>query len=169
VSVLFDLATQVNSNAWPDWNGSVVHTRLAGVSFNVRKLINQFIGGVGWCFVGTGHRWLYLFWMALVAVLERNPKPFRLSERAVLFSVFAGAVTAGYLFLFFTDGIHRNGHYYFHDTGVQGRYLVPFCLAALLPLKLRCGTSFRPILLCGVLAVGAMYSIATLKAVVDFY
>jgi uncharacterized membrane protein len=101
----------------------------------IPNLIRQFIGTFGWEFHLLPLSFPYLEMLLVVACIERNPKPFTIAERSILFMVFAAALIQTYAMLFVIDGTSRNGHYSFWAAGVQGRYLIPFCLAGFLILK----------------------------------
>src|SRR5262249_12961359 len=135
LTIFLDVSTQTTGVSA---NRSV--SRLAGFRARTKELANQFVGGVGWDFVGAPHRYLYLLLMFVVAMVVQIPKPLSASEAAVLALVFVAGFLQCFLVLFIADGAYENGRYFFHGGGLQGRYFIPFCLAALLALNIKGGT-----------------------------
>lgn len=145
------------------------HNGLLGLAAYFRHLLDQFIGGVGWNFIGPPAHFAYLAMLLAVAALEWNPRPFTATERTLLALIFAGALIGSYIVLFMVDGTYQGGHYVFSSAGVQGRYLIPYCLAGLLLLKQTEITAGSRVLLPIVLTVGTIYGIVALRVIVNFY
>ena len=138
-------------------------------SSNPREIAYQFIAAFGWPLIGPKFHVLYTILLLAAAFLEPNPKPFTLLERAILAMVFLGAVALVYFMLFVIDGMYRDGHFTYWGSGVQGRYLIPFCIAGLLALGQRRINVGSRILTPVVLSGASLYAVISLGVIVDFY
>jgi uncharacterized membrane protein len=135
----------------------------------VPDLFRQFVGTFGWGFNQLPLSLPYLEILFVVACIELSPRPFTIIERAILFLVFAAALIQTYAMLFVIDGTVRNGHYAFWAAGVQGRYLIPFCLAGFLALRQNAITVPTRVLAPVVLAASTGYGLLTLATINGFF
>jgi uncharacterized membrane protein len=135
------------------------------------RLIRRFVGAFGWNYVNLPVPLAptYLLMLVVAACAELNPKPFTATERAILGLVFAGALIQTYLMLFVIDGSYANGRYGFWSAGVQGRYLIPYCLAGFLALRQNAIPAISRALAPMVLAVSAFCGLLSLNAILRFY
>ena len=83
--------------------------------------------------------------------------------------MFLDAILETYLALFTIDGVYDKGRYSFESAGVQGRYLIPFCLAGLLLLKQKKITVTSRVLQPVVLCVSTAYAALSLAVVVSAF
>jgi uncharacterized membrane protein len=131
--------------------------------------LTQFVGTFGWTFHPLPVRFPYLAMLLAVAVLELNPKPITIAERTILALVFIGAVLLSYFISFIIEGINKNGHYSFWSSGVQGRYMIPYCLAGLLPLKRAAAGVSSKRLRSIVFAASTVSALVCLAVIANFY
>lgn len=135
----------------------------------MRTVMKQFVGVFGWQMRGLPVRFAYLTMLLGVAFVERSPKPFKTAERILLLAVFAGAILETYIQLFVIDGTYQEGHYTFWSPGVQGRYIIPYCLAGLLALKQNWLQVSSRVLAPIVLSAATLYGLLSLGTVVSYY
>ena len=135
------------------------------------RLIRRFVGAFGWNYVNLPVPLAptYLLMLVVVACAEWNPKPFTTTERAILGLVFAGALIQTYFMLFVIDGSYSNGRYGFWSAGVQGRYLIPYCLAGFLVLRQNAIPRISRALMPIVLSVSTFCGLLSLNAIIRFY
>ena len=136
---------------------------------HMERLMKGFVAGIGWTFIKTPVRPLYLLLLFVIAFIERSPKPFSAMERVVLGVVFTGALVGTYLVLFAIDGKTENGHWSFWSVGVQGRYLIPYCLAGFLLLKQDAIHTSSRVLAPLVLGACALYGVVSLGVLARAY
>jgi len=137
--------------------------------FNFARMTSRFVGTFGWEFHPLPLAFLYLPFLLAVACFEFSPKPFTMAQRGIFLLVFAFALVQTYAMLFVIDGTMRNSHYAFRFAGVQGRYLIPFCLAGFLALRQRRFTVPDRVLGPAVLVVATCYSAFCLRAMADYF
>ncbi len=135
------------------------------------RLIRRFVGAFGWNYINlpVPIAPTYLLMLVVVACAESNPKPFTTIERAILCLVFAGALIQTYFMLFVIDGSYANGRYVFWSAGVQGRYLIPYCLAGLLALPQNAIPAISRALVPIVLSVSTFCGLLSVNAIMKFY
>ena len=144
---------------------------LALVQSNYRSELRQFLGAFGWrkFSLPLWERSLYLLLLVLVAAAEFSTKPFLRWERGVLFLVFFGGVVFVHAVIFISDGTLCGDGLkqvcFNSSAGVQGRYLIPFCLCGLLPLRQSRANLAPATLLAIVTGVGALHALAALKLI----
>ena len=132
-------------------------------------LLHQFVGAFGWRIVSIPDLWQYFLVIVLIAVFEASPKPFTIRERMVLGSIFACALLFTFFSLYVIDGTVSNGRPAFASVGVQGRYLIPFCLAGFLAIRQSWFTlSSRRLLFVAALA-SAYYVTSSLGTIAEFF
>src|SRR6185312_10678787 len=141
----------------------------AGPGASIPGLIRQFVGTFGWDFHPLPLTFAYVELLLVVGCIERNPKPFTIGERTILFITFAAALIQVYAMLFVIDGAWQAGHYGFRAAGVQGRYLIPFCLAGFLPLRQNAITVPSRILAPAVLFASTLYALLSLVIIGGFF
>ncbi len=140
-----------------------------GRGVSIPNLIHQFIGTFGWEFHQVPFSFAYLEMLVAVACIEAGSRPFRATERAILVLVFVAALIQTFAMLFVIDGTWRHGHYGFMSAGVQGRYLIPFCLAGLLALRQTAITVPSRVLVPVILCLSTPYALFALLSVDRFF
>jgi uncharacterized membrane protein len=138
---------------------------------NLGRLAGQYIGGFGWIFIAPP-RWVTIVYPALLlatAAIGVDIKRLTIAERGLVLSIFLVALIGTHLLLFVVDGTFRSGHYSFWSAGVQGRYMIPFSIAALLALKRNAAAVSYPRLAPGILSVSILCALASLAAISAYY
>jgi len=135
----------------------------------LEMMLHRFIGVFGWRLAGVPHATPYLVMLLAVALVEVNPKPFSAMERLLLLAIFLGAVVATYFVLYVIDGVYSGGHAGFSSAGVQGRYMIPYCLAGLLAINQKWFKVSSRVLASIVPAVAAIYGVLAFSAISRFY
>jgi uncharacterized membrane protein len=142
---------------------------------NLKLEGGQFIGIFGWTRFSLPFwaKSLYLLLILLVAAIERSPKPFLRWERGVLFLVFLAGVVFVHAAMAVSDTTLCGGTLRIlcadRYTGVQGRYLIPFCLAGFLTLQQSRVKLPRVNLLAVVTGVGTLHALASLALIWSTY
>jgi uncharacterized membrane protein len=129
----------------------------------------RFVGGFGWEMHYLPFAGRYFGVLVAVACVERSRRAFSMSERTILLVVFAVALIQTYAMLFVIDGSFAGGHYVFRFTGVQGRYLIPFCLAGFLPLRQKWISLSSKQLAPFVLAGGTLYGGLSMALIASYF
>jgi uncharacterized membrane protein len=144
---------------------------LAFVHSNYRTELKQFLGAFGWTrfSLPLWMRSLYLLLLLFVAAAELSTKPFLAWERGVLFLVFLGGAVFVHAVVFVTDGTLCGGSLnqlcFESSAGVQGRYLIPFCLCGLLTLRQNRVNLPQVTLLAAVDGFGTLHALAALALI----
>lgn len=144
---------------------------LGMVHSNYRVELRQFVGAFGWTKF-TLRGWtglLYLLLLVLVAATEFSTKPFLVWERGVLLLVFLAGAVFVHAAMAVSDTTlcagNLSGSCFDSYTGVQGRYLIPFCLAGLLTLRQNRANLPQVTLLALVTGVGTLHALAALALI----
>lgn len=136
---------------------------------HVRNILYQFTGTFSWGFYLLPFSLPYLAMLFVVAVAEPSQTPFAFPERAILCLTFVAGLIQIYAMLFIIDGTYTRGHYAFRFAGVQGRYLIPFCLAGFLTLKQKQFTLPSRILTPAVLCASSLCGLLSLATINGFF
>lgn len=144
---------------------AISHGSLSQISL----MIDQFVGVFGWEFHVLQLSFTDFVVLLVIACVESNPKPFTVAERMILLLVFAAGLIVTYAALFAISGTYKDGHYGMWTAGVQGRYLIPFCLAGLLTLKQNVIAVPSRILAPVVLFVSTSYALLALATISRFF
>jgi len=137
--------------------------------FHLRMMMNEFVGVFGWQMHDLPMRFVYLSALFAVAFLELSPKQFTFAERILLLGVFFGALLETYFLLFAISGTNQNGQYAFWSAGVQGRYVIPYCLAGFLALKQTSLQVSSRVLAPIVLSTATLYGLLSLGTIAGYY
>jgi uncharacterized membrane protein len=141
------------------------------VQSHYKTELRQFIGAFGWTQLSLPFwvRPLYLALLLFVAATGVSVKPFRAWERAVLLLVFLAGFVFVHAVIFVSDGTlcaaNLERWCFDSSTGVQGRYLLPFCLAGFLTLRWNGVSLPRVTLFAIVTGLGALHALAALALI----
>jgi uncharacterized membrane protein len=148
---------------------------LGMIHSHYRLELGRFVGAFGWTLFSLPGwaKSLYLLLLALVAATEFSTKPFLGWERGVLLLVFL----AGAVFIHAAMAVADStlcagtlGGWCFNlSAPVQGRYLIPLCLAGLLTLRQNRANLPQVTLLALVTGVGTLYALGSLVLIWSTY
>ena len=137
--------------------------------------LGEFVGVFGWSMFSLPKwvRCLYLLLLVFVAAAESQAKPFLRWERGVLCLTFLAGAVFVHALMAVSDTTLCGGTLatWCVDSWkvVQGRYLIPFCLAGLLTLRQNRANLAQVTLLALVTGVGTLHALASLALIRSVY